>query len=61
MSLSCEKILNTIVCYRTHCRLGGHGPGPPDAAADYSWGAHETFSKDNWEYETLENFEKYHH
>ena len=27
---ACEKSLNTIVCYRRHCRLGeGHGsPGP---------------------------------
>ena len=23
------------------------------AGADYSWGGHETFSKDNWEYKTF--------
>ena len=28
-SFSCEKFLNTIVCYRKHCRFGGHGPPLP--------------------------------
>ena len=45
--------------HRTNCRLGGHGP--PGSGAEYSWGAHETFSKGNWENETLENFEGYQH
>ena len=29
MSLSCDKILNNIVCYRTHCRLGAMAPVVP--------------------------------
>ena len=29
MSFSCEKFLNTIVYYRKHCRLWGHGPPGP--------------------------------
>ena len=51
MSLSCENFLNPTVGYKTHCRLGGYAH--PGAGADYSWGTHETFSKDNWEYETF--------
>ena len=29
LSFSCEKFLNTTVCYRKYCRLWGHGPQPP--------------------------------
>ena len=29
MSFSCETFLSTIVCYRKHCHLRGHGPPPP--------------------------------
>ena len=32
MSFSCQKFLNTIVCYRKYCRLGG--PWPPGSAPD---------------------------
>ena len=36
MSFSCEKFLNTIVCYRKLCHLRGMPPGPPGSAPDMS-------------------------
>ena len=50
VSLSCEKFLNIIVCYRTHRPLGGHPLVPGQITVGE---AQETFSKDNWEHKTF--------